>query len=521
MPVTARASPADLKVANRPIVTLRATNEFGATPEVRARGIHEGLQALIDHQGPLAVSAAAMPGGIAIIVDGHPLFRVLPGDADPETGETVQAVADASVSNLKTALKEVRESRDSRAMATAAGKALLLTLVYALVLAALLRVQRIAVAKVRDVVVRRSNQFTPAWSRYVMGPTGYAELATVPVRVAFWGFILLVTYQWAALLLRLFPYTRPWGERLLANLLDALGQFGQNALEAIPGLLFVALIFVIARFIGRLARAFFEGVHTGRLQVSWLDDTIARPTGRLMTAVIWLFALVAAYPYLPGSGSEAFKGIGVFVGLMLSIGASGIVSQGVSGLMLMYTRTLRIGEFVQVGDVEGTVTSVGFVNTRIETLRNVEVVIPNAYIAGNVTRNFSRLAGNGGVRIATSVTIGYDTPWRQVQAMLQIAASRTGGVAHEPAPRVLQTALKDFYVEYTLVVCAADPRARLIVLNELHGHVQDVFNEHGVQIMSPNYEADPGDKKIVPRENWYASPASATSPSASAAETVP
>ena len=134
------------------------------------------------------------------------------------------------------------------------------------------------------------------------------------------------------------------------------------------------------------------------MRVSWIDETTARPTGRLLTAIIWLFALVAAYPYIPGSDSEAFKGIGVFVGLMLSIGASGVVNQAVSGMMLMYTKALRPGEFVQVGETEGTVTAVGFLTTRIETLRNVEVTLPNAYLVGNVTNNLSRLAANGGMR---------------------------------------------------------------------------------------------------------------------------
>jgi small-conductance mechanosensitive channel len=308
--------------------------------------------------------------------------------------------------------------------------------------------------------------------------------------------------------LAFFPYTRPWGEALGRNLVDALATFGRAALHAVPGLLFVALIFVLTRFVVRLIRAFFDGVQSRRIEVEWIDDATARPTGRLITAVIWLFAFVAAYPYLPGSGSEAFKGIGVFVGLMLSIGASGVVNQAVSGLMLMYTKALRPGEFVKIGDTEGTVTSVGFLTTRIETLRNVEVSIPNAVIAGNVTLNFSRLAPRGGVRVPTSVTIGYDTPWRQVQAMLQLAASRTHGLASEPAPRVFQTALQDFYVEYTLIVTVTDPRERPKVLDELHGHIQDVFNEHGVQIMSPNYEADPGEKKVVPREQWFAAPAS-------------
>ena len=140
----------------------------------------------------------------------------------------------------------------------------------------------------------------------------------------------------------------------------------------------MALIFIVTRFVVRVIRAFFDGVQAGRVHVSWIDETTARPTGRLLTAIIWLFALVAAYPYIPGSDSEAFKGIGVFVGLMLSIGASGVVNQAVSGLMLMYTKALRPGEFVQVGETEGTVTAVGFLTTRIETLRNVEVTLPNA-----------------------------------------------------------------------------------------------------------------------------------------------
>ena len=137
----------------------------------------------------------------------------------------------------------------------------------------------------------------------------------------------------------------------------------------------------------------------------------------------------------------------------------------------------------------------------------MEVTLPNAFLVGNVTRNYSRLAANGGVRLTTSVTIGYDTPWRQVQAMLQIAAARTRLVAADPAPRVVQTALQDFYVEYTLVVCVADPKLKLTVLDELHANIQDVFNEYGVQIMSPNYEADPEAKKFVPKEQWFQAPA--------------
>ena len=192
---------------------------------------------------------------------------------------------------------------------------------------------------------------------------------------------------------------------------------------------------------------------------------------------------------------------------MLSIGSSGVVNQAVSGLMLMYTRSFRPGEFVKVGETEGTVREIGFLTTSIETLRHEHVTIPNAVIVGNVTRNFSRLRERGGIRVPTTVTIGYDTPWRQVQAMLQLAADRTAGIVHDPPPRILQTALLDHAVEYTMLVGIADPTQRLLALGELHGHILDVFNEYGVQIMSPVYEDDPGEPKIVPRDQWFKAPA--------------
>ncbi len=277
---------------------------------------------------------------------------------------------------------------------------------------------------------------------------------------------MLLAYEWTAFVLERFPYTRPWGEALFDNLVARAGRIRRRDLKAVPGLMFVALIILLTRIIVRAVRAFFDGVHRGSIKVGLLDETTARPTGQLVITGIWILALVAAYPYIPGSESEAFKGIGVFVGLMLSLGASGIVNQAVSGLMLMYTRALRPGEFVQIGEYEGTVKSVGFVTTRIETLRHEEVNIPNAVIATSVTRNYSRLAADGGLWIATKVTIGYDTPWRQVHAMLELAAARTEGIEKDPAPRVRQTALQDFYVEYTLLVCIADPQQRVVTLGQ-------------------------------------------------------
>jgi small-conductance mechanosensitive channel len=209
---------------------------------------------------------------------------------------------------------------------------------------------------------------------------------------------------------------------------------------------------------------------------------------------------------LPGSETEAFKGVGVFLGLMVTLGSSGLVNQVMGGFMVTYSRALRLGDFVRIGDVEGTVIHLGLLSTKIRTVRNEEVTIPNAVVASQTTTDYSR-EGEAGALTSTSVTIGYDTPWRQVHALLLSAAERTEGLRSAPRPVVLQTALEDFYVKYTLVICLQSQRERMVVLNRLHANIQDLFNEHGVQIMSPHYENDPSSPKTVDRTNWFAAPA--------------
>jgi small-conductance mechanosensitive channel len=224
---------------------------------------------------------------------------------------------------------------------------------------------------------------------------------------------------------------------------------------------------------------------------------------------VWLFAVAMAYPYLPGSETEAFKGLSVLVGLMLSLGASNLVGQLASGLILTYTRTFHNGEYVRIDQHEGTVMSLGTFTTRIRTGMGEELTISNSQVLGAVTHNYSRAVKGRGFIIDTTVTIGYDTPWRQVYAMLVEAARRTPGVLADPPPQVFQIALSDFYPEYRLVCQAVpdQPRPRAEVMSLLHANVQDVFNEHGVQIMSPHYLGDPESAKIVPPSHWYAPPA--------------
>jgi small-conductance mechanosensitive channel len=250
-------------------------------------------------------------------------------------------------------------------------------------------------------------------------------------------------------------------------------------------------------------------VEQGRLELGWIDADTARPTRRIFEVVVWLFALAMAYPYLPGAQTEAFKGLSVLAGLMVTIGASSVVGQAFSGLILMFTKAYRGGDYVRIGETEGTVAVLGTFATRIRTGLGEEITIPNSVVMATSVKNYSRAVLGTGYVVDTTVTIGYGAPWRQVHAMLEEAARRTGDIAGEPPPLVRQTALSDFYVEYRLFAYTpvAHAAQRIDVLNRLHQNIQDVFNEHGVQIMSPHYMADPAEPQVVAKKDWYAAPA--------------
>ena len=192
---------------------------------------------------------------------------------------------------------------------------------------------------------------------------------------------------------------------------------------------------------------------------------------------------------------------------MISVGSSNLIAQLIGGLTVIYNRACRPGDYIQIGEYEGTVASIGFFSSRLVTRRNEEVVLANSQISNGTLINYTTLNESVGVQVPLTVTIGYDTPWRQVHAMLLEAARRTAGLKSKPEHIVLQRALSDFYVEYELRVALATPMQRPEVLSELHAHTQDVFNEYGVQIMSPHFLANPPQAAVVPKEKWFAPPA--------------
>jgi small-conductance mechanosensitive channel len=496
--------PATLVYSNRPIVEFRAT-VLGRTPAGRAAAAVSLLNRLADETPSARVTTHAHDAFTLLALGGQPVFAVLEADLDPLIGEQLNRKAADAAARLQVAFAEAVELRTPGRLIRSTLRVALATAVFVIAVGLLIRLDRGAAALLARAAERQLKRL----------PGGEIMLRAKDARVVVRRLLMLVslvigaalTYGWLTFVLRSFPYTRPWGESLRGVLLSAAAAAGRQMLDALPNLSAVLVIILVTRFVTRLVGLGFQAVEEGRIQVPGIYPETAQPSRRIVVALLWVFALVASYEYLPGSNTDAFKAVSVFVGLVVSLGSTGIMNHVMSGLMITYSRAFRPNDFVRIGEIEGTITHLGTLSTKVRTPRNEEITIPNSVVVSHATTNYSRHAATDGVFVPTSVTIGYDTPWRQVQALLLRAAERTPGVQTAPKPVVLQTALSDFYVEYTLLVCLEEPRRRSVILTTLHAEIQDAFNEFGVQIMSPNYEADPGSPKVVPRDRWYPAPA--------------
>jgi len=499
------AEPAPLTVINRTVLVFRATL-LGETPAVRAQRAKKVIEDTLQETNDLEVRLDPILHSYLVLLGGRRAFIVTPLDAAADSITAGEAAAQAA-ENLRLVVEETRQARSLRFLLTAMGYSAVATMIFFILAKAAGFCRRKLLGLLPALMGRHSERFK-------VGHTQLFDLQNLyylidrSLWLLYWLVVLLLCYQWLGFVLSQFPYTRSWGESLNIHLMALLDYLVSGILRALPGLAVALSIFFIARGISAFSKRVLRRMaRPGTLK--WLTAETLQPTMRLTSLAIWLFALVMAYPYLPGSGTDAFKGLSVLLGLMISLGATSVIGQGAAGLILTYTRTLRVGEFVRVADHEGTVTEVGMFTTTIRTGLGEVLTLPNSMITGSVTKNYSRIVQGPGYVVDTVVTIGYDTPWRQVEAMLLEAARRTEGVLQTPQPQVFQTALSDFYPEYRLVAQAipSEPRPRALLLSLLHANIQDVFNEFGVQIMSPHYLGDPQQPKWVPKEQWHAAPA--------------
>ena len=496
-----------LVLSGRTVFLFRGPS-LGVSAADRAKRAQYRIHEQLALKGPYTVSLKADPVGMLVQVDGATSFVVTATDVDPGRDDNLEQTAQAA-STLALAINETLESRSLQTFIRALASALGATVLYGGLVWFAGRARRSMTNRLVSITTRHTEKLQVGGLALVHRDR-LASAVRVGLVLVYRLLVAVLTVEWVSFVLRSFPFTRAWGESLNSFLLSLVVPIVNGAFKAVPDLLTALMIFFLTYLVSQALGRLFAKVQSGAVQLTWLDADVVAPTQHITKGIVWLFGLAMAYPYLPGSDTEAFKGLSVLVGLMLSLGASSLVGQAASGLILTYGRVFRKGEYVSVAEHEGTVTEMGIFTTRIRTGLGEELTVSNASILGTTTRNYSRAVKGVGFVLDTNVSIGYDTSWRQVHALLIEAAKRTTGVLHDPAPQVFQTALSDWYPVYRLVCQAVPegPLSRALVLSSLHGHIQDVFNEYGVQIMSPQYIADPLQPKIVPPEKWHSAPAS-------------
>ena len=310
--------------------------------------------------------------------------------------------------------------------------------------------------------------------------------------------VVLVVYVFLPVVFSFFPWTRGLANTIFTWTLTPLAGVYRAFTAYLPNLFTIAVIVVVFYYLLKFIQLLFTGIERGTLAIRGFYRDWALPTYKIVRFLVFVFAAVVVFPYLPGSNTDAFKGISIFLGVLVSFGSSAAIANVVAGVVMTYMRPFQMGDRVKIADTEGDVIEKTLLVTRVRTPKHVEITIPNAMVLASHIINYSAAAAEGGVILHTTVTIGYDTPWRQVHTLLLAAAARTTGTLPTPAPFVLQTALNDFYVSYQLNAYTDRPSEMAATYSEIHANIQDEFQQAGVQIMSPNYEADPAAPKIPP-----------------------
>lgn len=465
---------------------------FGSfTPEKRAQFISDKVLELAHTKDFLLTDLRLFESeeGADIYVGQEILMTVTKRDAEAEDTD-VHSLAVSHLQTLKEGIEAYREKRSSRSLLISAGIAIGVTFLAFLFLWVLAKFFQ----KIMDQIVLLKERYIPALrikKFEILSKERITGVILFFVKVFQAIIFVSIIYFYFTIVFSLFPWTEDWAPKLLNYILTPIKTIGTFIKDFIPNLFFIIVICFVTRYLLVVVKSIFHEIEVGNLTFRSFHREWAEPTYKLVRFLIFTFALVVIFPYLPGSGSPAFQGVSVFLGLLLSLGSSSAVSNIVAGVVLTYMRPFKIGDRVKIAETMGDVLEKSLLVTRIRTIKNIDVTLPNSTVLGSHIINYSMTSRleELGLILNTTVTIGYDVDWRIVQKLLIEAALRTPDVVQKAKPFVLQTALNDFYVSYELNCYTHSPNRMAVIYSELHKHILDVFNENGVEIMSPHYTA--------------------------------
>ena len=495
---------APVKLDDRKLFDVRGSSSVPA--EERAGRISARLEKVASDRQiePDAITVVTTPYGEQIQAGDTQIMTVLPADGDFE-GLDQRTLAQSHLSRIRDSVVTYRNERTPERLLRGALVSLLATVLFVV----LFRLFSFGYGRAEALLERRYRPHLDSLPLQSGNGTDTSLWRTIraSARATHWVLRLAIAFVCLQVVLSQFPWTRWAGDGLASLLFGPLEGLGHDFVEYLPKLFFLIVLTAVARAALRLFRLYFDALDRKSAALPNFDAEWAMPTYKIVRVAVIALALIMAYPYLPGAGTEALQGVSVFAGLMLSLGASSAVSGVISGYINTFGRVFKVGDLIEVGAVRGVVTQVRLLTTRVRTIRNEEVTIPNSTITSNHVINFSALARERGLVLQTEVGIGYEVPWRQVHAMLLEAAARTADLLADPAPFIIQRKLGDFAIVYQLNVHKGSADGLMLAYSGLHQNILDVFNEQGVQIMTPAYEGDPPEPKVVPKDQVLAPPA--------------
>ena len=478
---------APVKVGSNTLFTVQGVLSFSA--EDRAAAITARIHGLSKDVRfkPESLSVTDVAGATNIMAGDRVVMSVTDQDAEL-AGQSRQDLANDYAQRISAALIALRKQYSL--------KSLILGAVYTLIATAILilvfRLLGFFFPKVHTKLNSWRGTLIPSLriQKFELLPSDrIADFAVGITKLIRFALVLVALYFYASVVLGFFPWTSGYAQILVGYVLSPLQLVGAAVVAYLPNVFFIAVIVVISIYFTKFVRVIFAQMGKQTITFSGFYPEWAEPTYKIVRFLIFTLTVIVIFPYLPGSKSPAFQGISLFLGVLFSLGSTSAVANVVAGVILTYMRAFKLGDRVKIADTIGDVTEKTLLVTRIRTIKNVEITIANAMVLSTHIINFSASAQRKGLILHTSVTIGYDAPWRTVHQLLIDAALATENILKDPKPFILQTALDDFYVHYELNAYTHQPSQMAQTYSDLHEKIQDRFNEAGVEIMSPHRSA--------------------------------
>lgn len=304
------------------------------------------------------------------------------------------------------------------------------------------------------------------------------------LRIVFLLFLLITIIP---LIFDIFPSTQYLSKIIVQWISEPIKNVGIAIIGYLPHLFYIVIIAVITRYVLKILRFFALEIERGILKIKGFHPEWAHTTYVLARMMLWVLALVIMFPHLPGSDSDAFKGISVFLGVLISLGSSSAISNAIAGIVISYMRPFQVGDWIKSGEIIGAVIEKNALVTRLKTINNEDITIPNSAILSGATMNFTSIGKEIGLALNVQVKVRYDYSDNLVEELLIEAALKTNGISPKPHPYIFQISLSELNAVYELNAYTFHPENMYFIKSDLTKNIQSTFRQANIEIFSTQY----------------------------------